>query len=107
VVNVRQPQRAVDGATFQEKVQDVNRFINGRVHPVQRIGVLLREGFAALLAAESLKAVAVFSESVTFALAIVAGHFGLRFLRSKPIMKIDGSALRLTPRVGLAPVGSY
>src|SRR5205807_2476503 len=73
------------------------------VHASKRRGVVFGEGLTALDASEALKPVPVLTEFLAESLAVVTGHFGLPFLRSKPIMEF-WSALRLAPRADLAPL---
>jgi hypothetical protein len=92
--------------SFEQETENSLSFVNGRVHPVQQIGVRLSECFRALTTAEPLKSVAMFSEALAFGTAIVAGHADLD-LSSGPVQNGGGCqipafgfGLRLFPLAG-------
>ena len=90
-----------DRASLDKQFKSFGRFLHRGVHAVKRCGMIFSEGLGALAAAIALKAVAVLCKFLAFRLAIVAGHFGLPFCGSKPIMDFR-SALRLAPRADFA-----
>ncbi len=103
VVESSQAFDRTDRAPFNKKLNRLGSLLQRRVHAAKRRGMVLGKRLAALITAETLKAVAVFSKFLTARIAVVTGHFGLPFCGSKPIMFL-GSALRLTPRADLAPL---
>jgi len=75
-----------DGASFNEKLYDLGRVVQARIHATQRRSVVLGEGLAALLTAEALKAVAVFSKLLAAGIAVVAGHGSYLGRKVRPSM---------------------
>jgi hypothetical protein len=64
-----------DRTPFREKLYNLSRSIQGRVHAAQRRCMIFCEGLTALLTAEALKTVAVFSKLLTAGIAVVARHY--------------------------------
>lgn len=74
-----------NGASLAEKLDSLGRILDAGIHRAEWRRVIFGEGLAALLAAITLKSVAVPTEFLAARLAVVTGHIGLLFLRSKPI----------------------
>ncbi|MBI2819410.1 MAG: hypothetical protein HYX73_05470 [Acidobacteria bacterium] len=105
VVNPGDPLRATNGASFQEKLEDLGSAVYWRVHPVQWIGAFFGEGFLAGFAAESLKPVSVLPELLTLGVAIVTCH------RESCLSLAIGSQWSLSgpseQSLGFSPAGSF
>lgn len=104
VVKAGEAFNGANGASLSEKLNRLGRLFERCVHRAQRRGVIFGESLAALLAAESLKAVAVASKLFTLRLAVVAGHEALvDFLTEKPHNECVTFRCGLRPRLDLAP----
>lgn len=86
VVNSRDALDCIYRASLDKQFEHADRGVQRSSHGAERRGVFCGESLAALMAAEPLESVPVFPESLALTTAIVTGHFGLPFLRSKPIM---------------------
>jgi hypothetical protein len=73
-------------ASLSEKLYDLGRIVKSCRHAAKRRGVIFSKSLVALIAAEALKTVAVFSKFLAAGIAVVTRHFGLPFPQSKPIM---------------------
>ena len=102
MVKVSDALDCADRAPLDEKFNRLHRSVERRLHASKRCGVVFGEGLPALDASQALKSVSVFAEFLAADVALVTGHFGLPFPRSKPIIFLE-SALRLAPRADLAP----
>jgi hypothetical protein len=86
-VIARDPLNAADGAALNEQPDNLSDSLNRQVRPVQLFGTVGIDSIA-LAAAKTLITLAIFPVFLAFDSAIVAGHFGLPFLRDKPIMRL-------------------
>jgi len=104
VVDSRHTFDHVDGASFDQEFDDLDRHFQRRGHSAERRGVFFGESLAALTATEALKPVTMFPKLFAFRTAIVASHVGspLVFLREKPDNHDLGSRCGLRPRLDSA-----
>jgi len=103
VVNSGDSLDCADRAPLNKKLDNSHGLFHRSVHVAQRFFAFFRESLGALGAAVALQSVPVLPKLFAFNTAIVAGHFGLSFPRSKPIMD-SASAFAAYPAIAdLAP----
>lgn len=96
------PLNAPNTATFDQEADDLLNFFVGLVGAVQFLGALT-VALEALATAEALITSAVSSKLLAFDFAIVAGHLGLPFPRSKPIMRLSVGIVGYSAIADLSP----
>src|SRR5437016_11420693 len=96
-----------DGAPFNEKPNDTLYLLRLRVHPIQVLVPWFRVGLETLAATIALLAFPGLAEFRAFSPAFLAIHFGLPFLRSKPIIaSVVGIAANSACRLALFSVAA-
>jgi len=75
VMKSREALDRADRASLDEKLNSLGSFIQRCVHAAKRCGMVFCKGLAALITAETLKTVAVFSKFLAAGIAVVTGHY--------------------------------
>jgi len=86
VMNARNALNGADGAPLDKQLNNSDSLVERRVHVPKWCGVLFGERLGTLPATEATKPVPMLPKFFAFRTAIVTGHLGLPFPRSKPII---------------------
>jgi hypothetical protein len=97
-MNLRHTFNTADARALDQEFQNHGRLIERDAHFVQRLLAIFCEGFAALGAAEALKAVTMLTKAIAVYLAVVARHCGMS-LSSTTVCRIMN--LRVSLRLRL------